>query len=269
MQHLRKFRFGLQLVSLLTLFMFFLSPCFAAIINSARIYPTNKVTIFNGEQKVGVYTQEAPLPEGYTLETDGKCAVKMDEIYMVAEDKSLFSIDGNGNQRNLFITIGTLYFRMSEIKQPINFVTPEGNITAQTLILSSSSENKAIIGYVKATDRGSELGIVEGGSMVVLTTDGQMTVSPGSKIMLSQADMDIGAPEGGEPAGEETEKPTAAQNEPQEPTIEKPAMTKGTKIAMGAIGAGAVAGALFFMGGSGGGGSSGGKDQDISPFNIQ
>ena len=266
MRFLRKFRLGLKLVSL-TLPMFLLSPCYATGINSARIYPTNKVTIFTGGQQVGIYTREAPLPEGYTLSTDGKCAVKMDEIYMVAEDKSSFSIDGSANQRSLFIGKGIVYFRMSEMKRPINFVTPAGNINAQSIIFRTSSENKALIGYVKATNSRSELGIVDGGSMVVLTDNGLRTVSQGKKIMLAISDMDIGPPKDSEPETEETETPTAAENTPQEQTTEQPGPSTGTMIAMGAVGTGLAAGTLLALGGSGGG-SGGGSNEDVSPSGV-
>ena len=267
MQFLLKFRLGFQLLSL-TLALFLVSPCFATGINSARIYPTNKVTTFNGGQEVGAFTKEAPLPEGYILSTDGKCALKMDEIFMVAKDKSLFAIDGSSNQRNLILKKGTVYFRMSEMKRPINFVTPAGNIRARSIILNASADNKAIMGFVTTTEDGSELGIIKGGSMVVLTVYGLTTVSTGKKIMLAQADMDVGPPEGGESGDELTETPTTEEGEQDEP-----GMSTGRKVAIGAVGAGAVAGGLLLLTGSGGSGGSGSNnkdgDDDISPSNIQ
>lgn len=264
MQFLRNFRFGFQLLSL-TLTLFLVSPCFATGINSVRIYPTNKVTIFDGEQKVGSYTKEAPLPDGYFLATDGKCAVKMDEIFMVALDKSHFSIDGSSNQRNLIIKKGTVYFRMSEMKRPINFVTPAGNISAQSIILNASADNRAIMGFVTTTQDGSELGIIKGGSMVVMTDYGLTTVSVGEKVMLAQADMDIGPPEGSESSDELTENSGEAEDGGNEP-----GMSNGTKVAIGAVGAGAVAGGILLLTNSSGGGNGGNNNDsdDVSPSNI-
>ena len=264
MQFLTKFRLGLQLLLSSTMALFLVSTCFATGFNSGRIYPTNKVTIFNGEQEVGSYTKEAPLPEGYLLATDGKCALKMDEIFMVAIDKSQFSINGSSNQRNLILEKGTVYFRMSEMKRPINFVTPAGTIRARSIILNASADNKAIMGFVTTTKNGSELGIIKGGSMVVMTVYGLTTVSVGEKIMLTQADMDIGPPGGGESGDELTETPTAAEGGQNEP-----GMSTGKKVVIGAVGAGAVAGGIILLTNSGGNdGGSKNKDDDISPSNI-
>ena len=267
MHFFRKFLLERTLVSF-ALLLFYFAPCFAGSFSAARMYPNNKVTIFNGENKVGVYSREAPLPEGYTLATDGKCAVKMDEIYMVAEDKTSFSVAGSLYNRKLFLNKGTLYFRIPVMRHPISFITPAGNISAQTIILRSSSANSALIGYLAVNNNRSELGIVDGGSMVVLTADGQITVSKGEKIMLAQAEMDIGPPEGDEPSKKETEQPTPAETQPSETPKDKQSMTRGTKIAMGVVGTVAAAGAVFALGG-GSGGSGSGSNGDVSPSNIQ
>jgi hypothetical protein len=120
------------------------------------------------------------------------------------------------------------------------------------------------MGFVTTTEDGSELGIIKGGSMVVLTVYGLTTVSTGKKIMLAQADMDIGPPEGGESGDELTETPTN-----EEGGQDEPGMSTGTKVAIGAIGAGAVAGGLLLLTGSSGSGSKNKGDDDISPSNIQ
>ena len=52
------------------------------------------------------------------------------------------------------------------------------------------------------------MGVVEGGSMDVLTDNGQVTIKSGHNLILSQAEMDIGAPpEEEKPAEEEPQKP--------------------------------------------------------------
>ena len=52
-------------VFLLTIIM--VNPGVAVGAGSDRIYPTQKVTIYDGDKKVGVYTREAPFPEGATI----------------------------------------------------------------------------------------------------------------------------------------------------------------------------------------------------------
>jgi hypothetical protein len=96
---------------------------------------------------------------------------------------------------------------------------------------------------VAVTENRTELGVAEGGSMDVFTDDGLMTIQSGKKIILSQADMDIGLPESSEPAAKQPPKP-------------EPGMSSGRKIGYGALGVGAIAGIAMGLGGGGGGGDS-------------
>ena len=53
---------------------------------SDRVYPTDKVTIYNGDKKVGVYTKEALFPKGGTLLTSGICLVKLVDFFLVGKN---------------------------------------------------------------------------------------------------------------------------------------------------------------------------------------
>jgi hypothetical protein len=75
-----------------------------------------------------------------------------------------------------------------------------------------------------------------------------MTIDAGQKIILSQADMDIGLPEEDEPAA-------------QQPPEPQPAKTNKNKIIYGTLGAAAIVGLALGLGGGGGGGGGG----DVSP----
>lgn len=215
-----------------------------AFCGSDRIYPSNKVTLYRGDRVVGNYTQEAPLPEGSVIASDGRCAVKLDDFYLVAEDQSLFSINTSGEQRNLFIKQGTLYFKTSAMKRAFSFITPNGPINIQRIRLDAASD-ASIKGYVTVAENRSELGVAEGGSMDVFTDNGIKTIAPGKKLILSQADMDIGLPE---------EAPPAAKQPPEPQPQEK---SNRTKIAYGALGVAAIAGIALGLGGGGGGGGGG------------
>ena len=213
-----------------------------------RIYPTNKVTLYRGDKVVGVYTKEAPLPEGSVISADGRCAVKLDDLYLVGEDQSVFSINTSGRQRNLFVKEGTIYFKTSAMKRDFAFITPDGPINVQRIRLNAAFGDGSIKGYVTVAKNQSELGVAEGGSMDVFTDNGLMTIQSGKKIILSQADMGIGLPE--------EEKPAA-----QKPPESEPGMSRHKKIAYGALGAVAIAGIALGLGGGGGGGGGG----DVSP----
>ncbi len=229
----------------LWLIVFLVGQSTVALAGVDRIYPTGKATLWRGGRQIGVYTQEAPLPEGAIISTEGQCAIKLDDSYLVAEDQSVLSISTTGRQRNLFIKQGIVYFKTSGIKHALTFVTPNGLISVEQIRLHSEFGDAALKGYVSVTEKQSELGVAEGGIMDVLTDEGLKTIEAGKKIILAQADMDIGLPE------------------EEQPPVEKPVEQKKPywttkKIAIGALGAAAIIGIAVGLGGGGG-------DDDVSP----
>ncbi|MCB2148584.1 MAG: hypothetical protein KQI81_19050 [Deltaproteobacteria bacterium] len=242
---------GIEIRIVVCLLAFLMGSQSAAVLAGAdRIVPTRQVTLYRGDKIVGVYTKEAPLPEGSIISTEGRCAVKLDDLYLVGEDRSVFSINTSDRQRNLFIKEGTVYFKTSAMRRPFSFITPYGPVSVQSIRLDAAFGDGSIKGYVAVTKGRSEVGVAEGGSMAVLTDNGLMTIQSGKKITLSQADMDIGLPE--------KEKPAAKQ-----PPASEPGMSNGRKIAYGALGVVAIAGIAMGLGGGGGGGGGGGDT--VSP----
>ncbi|GAG49846.1 unnamed protein product, partial [marine sediment metagenome] len=70
----------------------FVSFAFATAGFAARIIPTGKVSIIKDGKVIGEFSQEAPFPEGSLLRCEEKCAVKLDDVYMVAEPDTVFSV---------------------------------------------------------------------------------------------------------------------------------------------------------------------------------
>ena len=226
---------------------------------SDRIFPTKKVTIYDGDKKVGVYTKEAPFPEGATISTNGRCAIKLGDLFLVGEDQSVFSSNTSGRQRNIFVREGIIYFKTSAMRHPLTLITPDGHITVQNIRLDVAFNDHSIKGYLAVTKGHSELGVVEGGSMDVLTDNGQVTIKSGHNIILSQADMDIGAPPKGEkPVEGEPQKPSGEKPAEEVPQKPKAVSWTGTQIALATLGALAGFGLIIGVAGGGGGGGSGG-----------
>ena len=214
-----------------------------ALAGSGRIYPQQKVTLYDGESVVGIFTKEAPLPQGVVMVVDGRCAIRLEDWYLVAEDQSVFSIGTSGKQRNLFVEKGTIYFKTAGMNGAFAFITPHGQIDVQRILLNAAHGDQTIKGYLSTTQDQSELGVAEGGEMEVITEEGVMTVQSGKKIILAQADMEIGLPE---------EEPTATK-EPPKP--EKKGWSRTTRnIAIATLGVAAAAGIAI--------GLSGGSDDD-------
>ena len=131
------------------------------------------------------------------------------------------------------------------------------------ILLNAATVSSPLKGYVSVKQNSSELGIITGGSMIVSTQQGEMMIESGQRIILAQADMDVGAPEELEPSDEEEGKAEEAVKDEEAAREKKAGMSKNTKIVLGAIGGAVVIGGIGALAaGGGGGGSSGGGGDD-------
>jgi hypothetical protein len=180
-------------------FMFFNLSAFAGDINGSRLLPENKVTVYQNGVQVGVYTKEAPCPEDALLSCEGKCAIKLDSVLLMADDKSLFSISTTSDSRFLNVKKGKVYFGLSELPRKLVFLTPEGAVAAQRAFLNASSNGRGMIeGYVEVTDETSEIGLISGGSLYMQTHNEEKVLEPGNRLLILDQ-VDIGG--AGEGAG--------------------------------------------------------------------
>jgi len=230
-------------------------PGFSSELKSGRIYPTGKITIYSGNQRVGEFNKEASFPEGFLIAADGRCGVKMEDIYLVAEDGSLFSVATVANLRELLIKKGILYFAVSDMYRSLSFTTPSGSFAVLDILLNAATDSPQLKGYVAVKPNGSELGVIGGGSMIVSTQQGEMMIKSGQRLILAQADMDIGAPEELETVDEKAGKEEKAEK------------SKTKKIILVAIIGAVIAAGAGALGGGGGGGGYSASDSGgpISP----
>jgi hypothetical protein len=217
----------------------------AANFDSGRIIPGGKVLIYRGDQQVGELTAEAPFPDGALLACDGDCAARMDGLLLVGADKSLFSVTTRANSRELLVRKGTVYFALSKMPRSLVFVTPMGVVTAQQLLLNAASDGGVLKGYVAVTEESAEIGVIEGGSMLVSTVSGETTIQSGKKMIIAQTDDEAKTP--AEDTSAEAEAPSGGVG--------------GVAIvplvaAAGIVGIAAIAAATTGNGGGGGGGGA-------------
>jgi len=154
--------------------------------DAGRIIPMGKVYMLKDGHTIGSYSSEAPLPENILLKAEGDCAVKLSDLYLVAADKSRFAISNADASRELRVKDGTVYFALSKLPQALVFTTPQGFVTAQQVILNASTEKSILKGYVAVSEKGSEIGVIEGGSLLISTADGDKLVKAGNRILLAQ-----------------------------------------------------------------------------------
>lgn len=260
MQNLIKNTLKLKMM-IVFIILVFTSTGFSAGLPLGRIMPKGKVILFHGNQKVGEFRSEAPLPENTFLSVQGECSVKLSHLYLVAIDQSLFSITTNNSSRTLFVQKGTVYFALSSTPYTLVFQTPDGVITTNEVMLKASSANGLLKGYVYVEEGITRVGVLEGGSMLVTVSDDKpQVVTAGHELRLAQADIfkEEGKAEKEKPA--ETEK-TGEEGKEGE-TAETGGISTITKVVIGAVAIGGIAAAL---GGGGGGGGEAAPPPVASP----
>ena len=248
MQWLTKNQTKFKIVAIFSL-LAFVSTGFASGLSVGRIIPKGKVTLFRGDQKVGEFRSEAPFPEGAFLSVQGECGVKMSDLYLVAIDKSLFSVTTDPDSRKLSVKTGTVYFALSSMPHILVFKTPDGVVTTHQILLNTSSKSGLLQGYVSVTDTVTKVGVLEGGSLLLSVGDGETRrINGGQELRLAQAGLF-------EDKEEKKEEPKDKKDKPKDKPVEKAkGMSTTAKVLIGIATVGGVA--AFAGGGGGGGGGS-------------
>jgi hypothetical protein len=256
-QNLIKNTLRLKLMIVLIILVF-TSTGFSSGLPLGRILPKGKVTLFHGNQRVGEFRSEAPLPEDTLLSVQGECGVKLSHLYLVALDQSLFSITTQNSSRILFVQKGTVYFALSSMPYPLVFQTPDGLITTNEVMLKASSTNRLLKGYVYVEEGITRVGVLEGGSMLVTVADDKpQVVASGQELRLAQADIfkEEGKTEKEKPA-ETGKKGEAGKAGKAGEAAEAGGMSTTAKVVLGVLAIGGIAAAAAGGGGGGGGDSA-------------
>jgi hypothetical protein len=153
----------------------------------ARIIPFGKVNVYRDGELLQVLQEEAPLPEGASLKIEGKCAVRMNDLYFVVQDGGEFSIQTSGAVNQLTIENGTLYFAAIASTAPVAFNTPSGTIRTEQIALAASDESALLRGYVNVSEDATQMGVLEGGALTVATAKGQQSIATGEQLTLAKA----------------------------------------------------------------------------------
>jgi hypothetical protein len=268
MQNIRKNKTRFSVITLCVILMF-ASTGFSAGSSAGRILPKGTVSLFHDHQKIGEFTSEAPLPEDTLMSVQGGCSVKLKDLYLVAVDKSLFSVTTHTDSRKLTVKSGTVYFALSALPRPLVFQTPSGVITTHEVMIKAASSGQSLKGYVLVEKGITRVGVLEGGAMVMMVDDGRpITIDAGHELRLAQAEIfkedkeegktEEGAQEGapkGTPEGTPAEEPTSTE-----------VSTSGVSTTAAVVGGIVLVGAgIGLAAGGGGGGDDGGGGSPASP----
>ena len=257
MQRIRNNKIKIKLMAIFII-LAFSSTVFSAGLPAGRLIPDGKVSLYKGNQKIGEYRSEAPLPNDTLLSVQGQCGVKLNNVYLVVTDKSLFSIKTEPYSRILTLEHGTAYFALAS--NALTFQTPYQVINTNKIILNASSDSGLLKGYISVENNTTKIGVLEGGSMLLTVNDGNpIMVKSGQELLLAQADLfDIpekepAAEPGTEAATEAATEATAGAEAAAATGTVAGVSTSTILIGLGVL---AVAGAAAAAGGGGGDGGA-------------
>lgn len=157
----------------------------------ARLIPKSKVSIYEGSTKVGELSSEAPLPEGRILTSSEKCAVRLDGLYLVAAENTRFGLTPGSGTMDLFVQEGRVYFALGEFRQTLSFSTPQDSVTVQSSVIQASAGSSTVKGYLLYENERMEIGVMEGGKLMVANADGQQLIEPGNSLRVEKAQADL------------------------------------------------------------------------------
>jgi hypothetical protein len=261
MEHIRKNKTRFSVITVFVILMF-ASTGFSAGSSAGRILPKGTVSLFHGHQKIGEFSSEAPLPEDTLMSVKGECGVKLSNLYLVAVDKSIFSVTTDSDSRKLTVKTGIIYFALSALPRALVFQTPAGVITTREVMIKAASNGQSLKGYVFVEEGITRVGVLEGGAMLMMVDDGQpITIDAGRELRLAQAEIFKDEKEEGK--AEEGAEEGTAEGETAGET--------GTAVSTGGVStAAAVVGGIVLVGGviglaAGGGGGDDGGGSPASP----
>ncbi len=176
----------------------------------SQIIPSGKVKVYRDGKLTQELTEAAPLPKGAVLNSEGNSRIRLDNLNLVAKDGAKFTVLDEAATTRLDINSGTLYFAAGESTGPMVFETPSGVIETQQITFQANSSTPGLLkGFVEVSGETVKMGVMDGGSMVVSTPDGVLSIDSGKQITLSKDDSK--EPAAGEPPSQ------AQQGTPQNP----------------------------------------------------
>ena len=154
--------------------------------SASRIVPSQKVELYNAGQLKQVLQEEAPLPIGSVMHTSGRAGLRMNTVYMVAEDGCRLSVLEDSDIAKVQIDEGLLFFAATPSTGQVVFNTPTGVLSTQKIAPKVSDQQPVVKAFVDVRDAAITMGVMEGGSITLATPEGVKTVEEGKQIVLAQ-----------------------------------------------------------------------------------
>jgi hypothetical protein len=157
----------------------------------------------------------------------------------VVEPGTVFSVTSTAESHQLYVQEGTIFYSLTGSSRPLQFSSPAGDATTGDLKMTDSE----LKGYVSATEKATEIGVIGGGTMMLTTASGDMAVTPENAVTMGISDSETAAAGIEEPGG----------------------LSRSQKIAIGAGSAVVLAAGAAALAAGGGGGGDDNSGSPASP----
>lgn len=145
-----------------------------------RIYPTDKVDIFKGGQKIGEFDAESPLPNGLLVISRGQSSVRTEWLTLVVKKGGQFSITKDPNKREFYIKEGSLNYRLVDDGSSNILRTP----CVQTPFKSVAGSPDSV-GQITVSPVLTRISLLSGGPLLLSRPEGEVKLEPGKQITFS------------------------------------------------------------------------------------
>lgn len=162
--------------------------------DSARLIPQGKVHIYDGGQKIGELSSEAPLPEGKILTSKSRFGVKLQGMYLVAEENARCAVTPLAGETDLFVETGRVLFALTNVEEGgLSLSTPQDTVTVQGTLVNASTETSTLRGYLAFENNQMEIGVIDGGKLVVANARGRQVIESGNALQVQNVQAALGA----------------------------------------------------------------------------
>jgi len=174
-----------RILALFAVILYSFQPVWAG--PTPRLIPQGSVKLVKGGV---VVDSEMPVPQGMLMACSGKCMVEAQGLLLVGSDKSVFAIKEEPSDWSILVKKGTINFSLRTDTKPVIFQTPFEGISAQPLIIPTST-NPIIRGTLNVTEDNAVLSLNQG-ALHVAYAGKESVVRAGENIVLAQAEVGPG-----------------------------------------------------------------------------
>lgn len=162
------------------------TPLYAA--TKGRIMTNGIVSMYKNGKIIRSFKEEGPIDENALIACKGTCLIKLKGVSLVAVDRTRFAVQDSDGILHLYLESGQINFAIADINRQFAFYTSNGYFVKSEGFIAPAAYDNAVKGYIRTTDRHTEIGM-DKGAMIAQTDQGTQTIDSGQAILLAIAEV--------------------------------------------------------------------------------